>query len=75
MKKVIIQHNLLSRGDFMLLKVFSIITLILAALSVGCGMAIHFRWVGEMDATPHIVLGFITLVLVAILVVLTFLKV
>ncbi|OAA29172.1 hypothetical protein AT15_04055 [Kosmotoga arenicorallina S304] len=58
----------------MLLKVFSIITLILAVLSSGCGMAIRFRWVGEMDSTPHIILGLITLVFMVILVVLIFLK-
>lgn len=41
----------------MVLKALAIATLLLAVVATGCGLAIHFEWVGEIEPMPHIVLG------------------
>jgi len=41
----------------MILKVLSVTTFLLALVTAGCGLAIHLKWVGEMEPRPHIVLG------------------
>ena len=41
----------------MLLKILGIGLVILVVITCGCGLAIHYKWVGEMKPTPHIVLG------------------
>jgi len=41
----------------MLIKAIGIIAGVLANITSGCGLAIHKKWVGEMEPTPHIVLG------------------
>jgi len=38
-------------------KILAVATLLLAVVTAGCGLSIHFKWVGEMEPTPHIVLG------------------
>jgi len=38
----------------MILKVLSITTFLLAVVTAGCGLAIHLKWVGEMESRPHI---------------------
>lgn len=48
----------------MALKILAVLTLIAALLAAGCGLSIHFGWVGEMEPTPHIILGGVLLVLV-----------
>jgi len=46
----------------MIIKVLALVTLILGVITSGCGLAIHFKWVGEMEPTPHIVLTGILLI-------------
>ena len=41
----------------MILKVLSVTTFLLAVVTAGCGLAIHYKWVGEVEPTPHILLG------------------
>ncbi len=41
----------------MLHKILAVATLLLAVITAGCGLAIHFGWVGEIEPTPHILLG------------------
>ncbi|MGY4707292.1 hypothetical protein ACVNPS_06005 [Candidatus Bipolaricaulota sp. J31] len=41
----------------MIVKVLSVVTLLLAVITAGCGLAIHFKWVGKMEPRPHMVLG------------------
>ena len=51
----------------MLFKILAIATLAMAILTTGCGLAIHFGWAGEdVEATPHIVLGGIVVLLMLV---------
>ena len=47
----------------MIVKVLSVATFLLAAVAAGCGLAIHFKWVGEAEALPHMVLGTLVVLL------------
>jgi hypothetical protein len=47
----------------MALKILAIATLLLAVVATGCGLAIHFEWVGEIEPMPHIVLGALVVLL------------
>jgi len=38
-------------------RILAVATFLLALITAGCGLAIHFKWVGEMEPRPHIVLG------------------
>ena len=41
----------------MFLKILAIATIVSAGIATGCGLAIHFKWVGKVEPTPHIVPG------------------
>ena len=47
----------------MIVKVLSVATLLLAVVTAGCGLAIHFKWVGEVEPLPHMVLGTLVVLL------------
>ena len=55
-------HNGAGR-DTMLLKILTTANLLLALVTTGCGLAIHYKWVGEMEPTPQIVLGALAVLL------------
>jgi len=47
----------------MIVKVLSVATFLLAAVAAGCGLATHFKWVGEVEPLPHMVLGTLVILL------------
>ena len=49
----------------MVVKVLGILMVVFAIITTGCGLAIHKKWVGEMEATAHIVLGSMLVFLLA----------
>ena len=55
--------NPILRRYKMTVKALSVATLLLAVVTAGCGLAIHFKWVGEVELLPHMVLGTLVVLL------------